>query len=42
MRSYNRYKGSVCTEKGEDVSTIKKRKKKDATVHWWTIEKKIY
>ena len=33
MRSYNRYKESVCTEKGEDVSTIKKRKKKDTKVY---------
>jgi len=29
LGSCNRYKGGICTEKGEDVSVVEKRERRD-------------
>jgi len=42
MRSCNKDKGGVCAEKGEDVSIVKRRKRKGVQVHRRTIEKGVY
>lgn len=40
--SHNWYKGKVYTKKKENISVIKKRKKRGAQVHIRTIEEKVY
>ena len=42
MKSCDRSKEKVCTEKGESISVVKGRKRGGVQVHWRTIEERVY
>ena len=39
---YNWDEERVCAEKREDVSIVERRERRDAQVHWRTIEERVY
>ena len=42
VESCHRDKREVCTEEEEDISIIKRGKRRCIWVHWKTIEKRVY
>ena len=42
LGSHNRDEERVCTEKGEDVSIVKRREERGACIYQRTIEERVY